>query len=161
MWDYRVSIRPLFFTVRELWFWLFFRDDTANFSGRWKNTGARFAALAVTLLAWMRLYVLFDAWFMELNIEETWLWGFFSTADGRADSEITKSMFSLRLDKKEGAQLWFSGCFGAYRDQHGKRTMIFLSIAHLRWGVICFNILGICPWCWIAPPVALLKLIQI
>lgn len=51
MWDYRVLIRPPFFAMFELWFWLFFRDAAANVSRRWMNTGSRFAAPGVTLPA--------------------------------------------------------------------------------------------------------------
>lgn len=119
---------PVRFTMFELWFWLFFRDDAADFRRRWKNTGSRFAAPAVTLSAWMRLCVcalrrlVYGAKHRDLTLRIFFYYLFyffpFLTADGRAD--IAKSMFALRLEKNEGAQPWFSGCFGVHRDQNGK-----------------------------------------
>lgn len=92
---------------------------------------------------------------MELNAEETWYIYFFaSRLEGGRNNRGKKKKIN-GFSEVGGEKVWtFSGWFGVYRDQHGKKkTLLLFSILSERRGsvrgaeTICFC-LEIFPRCW-------------
>ena len=118
------------------------------------ETGTLFAALIVTLLAWMRQCVQFNVWYMKLNNAEVRLWGFNCLEKGRGITKFT----SLSRKAEETAYRRNAYAFTRLNTVRANDFLSELNISHCSWKAHMLE-LGICPWCWNFVSSAAFKLI--